>query len=373
MTLRAAVVMLAARDDGSVVEALAGLDIERVHVARGRGEGDRFTGVRVTTAVDARDDVGALAGDVGVAVEVAVRAELLDEVADDREALAVGGSDDDVLGADADGDLAAVRAADRVAVERNDLGAELDAALGEVRREEVHGGGADEAGDEHVVRTLVQVTGRADLLEESVLEHRDAVAHRQRLGLVVRDVDGRDAEAALQRCDLGTRLDAELGVEVRQRLVHEEHLRLTHDRTTHGDALTLATGECLRLAGEVLLEVEELGGLEDAGSTLFLADAGDLQGEAHVLGDRHVRVQRVVLEHHRDVAVLRRDVGDIAIADQDAAGVDLFEAGQHAQQGGLSAAGGADENQELAIGDLEAQLVDGGTRAPGVQTSCVVK
>ena len=71
-------------------------------VARRRGERDRVAGVRVAAAVDARDDVGALAVDLGVAVEVAVRAELLDEVDDDREALAVGGRDDDVLGADAD-------------------------------------------------------------------------------------------------------------------------------------------------------------------------------------------------------------------------------------------------------------------------------
>ena len=195
--------------------------------------------------------------------------------------------------------------------------------------------------------------GRADLLQEAVLEHRDAVTHGEGLGLVVRDVDRGDAEATLQRRDLRAGLDAELGVEVRQRLVHEEHLGLTDDGATHGDALTLATREGLRLAGQVVLEVEELGGLEHAGGALLLADAGDLEREAHVLGDRHVRVQRVVLEHHRDVAVLRRDVGDVAVADEDAAGVDLFEAGQHAQRRGLATAGGADEDEEFAVGDLE--------------------
>ena len=61
------------------------------------------TRVRVTAAVDARDDVGALARRSSVClVEVAVGAELLDEVDDDREALAVGRATDDVLGADAD-------------------------------------------------------------------------------------------------------------------------------------------------------------------------------------------------------------------------------------------------------------------------------
>ncbi len=189
----------------------------------------------------------------------------------------------------------------------------------------------------------------------------------------MRDVDRGDAEATLQRRDLRARLHAQLGVEVRQRLVHEEDLGLADDGATHRDALTLTTRERLRLARQVLLEVEQLGGLEHALGALFLADAGDLQGEAHVLGDRHVRVQRVVLEDHRDVAVLRRDVGDIAVADEDAARVDLFEAGQHAQRGGLTATGGADQDQELAVGDLEVQLVDRGAGAAGVEAGCVVK
>ena len=133
---------------------------------------------------------------------------------------------------------------------------------------------------------------------------------------------------------------------------------LTHDGAAHGDALTLATRERLRLAAEVRLEVEQLRGLEHARGALLLVDAGDLEREAHVLGDGHVRVQRVVLEDHRDVAVLRRDVGDVAVADEDVALVDLFEAGEHAQRRGLAAAGGADEDEELAVGDLEVQLVD---------------
>ena len=213
----------------SVAEALARLDVERVHVAGLRRDEDRVAGVRVRAAVDARDDVDAvleLAVDVGVTVEVAVGAELLDDVDLDREAVAVG-RDLDVLGAHADRDLAAVARPSSVAVDRDDRGAELDAAVGEVGLEQVHGRGADEAGDEHVVRAVVQVARGADLLQEAVLEHRDAVTHGEGLGLVVRDVDGGDAEAALQRRDLGAGLHAQLGVEVRQRLVHEEHLGLS--------------------------------------------------------------------------------------------------------------------------------------------------
>jgi hypothetical protein len=55
------------------------------------------------------------------------------------------------------------------------------------------------------------------------------------------------------------------------------------------------------------------------------------------------------------------------------AGVDLFEAGEHAQRGGLAATGGADEDEELAVGDLEVELVDGGDVGAGVDAGGVVE
>jgi hypothetical protein len=57
----------------------------------------------------------------------------------------------------------------------------------------------------------------------------------------------------VQLLDLGAHLHAQLGVEVRQRLVEQEHLRVAHDGAAHGDALALAAGELARVA------VEELG------------------------------------------------------------------------------------------------------------------
>ena len=70
-----------------------------------------------------------------------------------------------------------------------------------------------------------------------------------------------------------------------------------------------------------------------------------------------MRVQRVVLEDHRDVALFRLLTGDVAVADEDASAVDIFEPGEHAQGGRLSAAGGSDEDEELAVLDLEVELV----------------
>lgn len=79
-----------------------------------------------------------------------------------------------------------------------------------------------------------------------------------------------------------------------------------------------------------------------------------------------MRVEGVVLEHHRDVPVLGLDVGDVAVTDQDAAGVDVLQAGEHPQRGGLTATGGADEHEKLAVGDVQVEFVHRGAFLPRV-------
>ena len=73
---------------------------------------------------------------------------------------------------------------------------------------------------------------------------------------------------------------------------------------------------------------------------------------------REVRIERVVLEDHGDVAVLRSRVRDVAAADPDAALVDVLETGEHAQRGRLPRARRADEHHELAVLDVEVESVD---------------
>ena len=72
-----------------------------------------------------------------------------------------------------------------------------------------------------------------------------------------------------------------------------------------------------------------------------------------------MRVERVVLEHHGDVAVGRIDIVDDAVADADHALGDGLEPGDHAQQGRFSAAGRSDQDDEFAIGDVEGDVVHG--------------
>ena len=115
-------------------------------------------------------------------------------------------------------------------------------------------GGADKAGDERIDRAEIYIVRRADLGDAPLVDHRDAVGERQRLGLVVRDVDGGDADLALQPLELAAHLVAQLRVEIGQRLVEQQQPRLVHDGARERHALLLAAGEPRR--GPLLEAVE---------------------------------------------------------------------------------------------------------------------
>jgi hypothetical protein len=71
-----------------------------------------------------------------------------------------------------------------------------------------------------------------------------------------------------------------------------------------------------------------------------------------------MRIERVVLEHHGDVAILGFQPVDHAVPNRHLAAGDALEAGHHAQQRGLTAARGADDDDEFAVGDLHVDAVN---------------
>jgi hypothetical protein len=68
----------------------------------------------------------------------------------------------------------------------------------------------------------------------------------------------------------------------------------------------------------------------------------------------------VVLEDEADVALLRTHRGHVTAVDVHRARVGLLEAGHDAEEGGLPAAGRAEQRGELAGADLEGDVGEGG-------------
>ena len=84
-------------------------------------------------------------------------------------------------------------------------------------------------------------------------------------------------------------------------------------------------------------------------SMVACGGAGLLEAEGHVVAHGQVRVERVGLEDHGDLALGGGGGVDPPAVDQDVAGGGVLEAGDDAQERRLAAAGGADEDAELAV------------------------
>jgi hypothetical protein len=72
-----------------------------------------------------------------------------------------------------------------------------------------------------------------------------------------------------------------------------------------------------------------------------------------------VRIERVILEDHGGVTLLRRHVVDSPLIDPDDAGRDILEARQHADGRGFSAARGTENAEQLTVADMEIKRVHG--------------
>src|SRR5436190_3875703 len=71
-----------------------------------------------------------------------------------------------------------------------------------------------------------------------------------------------------------------------------------------------------------------------------------------------MRVERVLLEDKRDVAVLRLDSDHTLALDPDIARIGFLEPGDHPQRGRFAATAGAEQDQEFAVVDPERKIVD---------------
>jgi len=159
--------------------------------------------------------------------------------------------------------------------------------------------------------------------------------------------------------DLAAHLNTKLGVEVRQRLIEQEYLWVPNYRAAEGNALTLPARELTGSSIEELADTENDRCFPDALRDLSSGCSTQLESKSEIVVNSHVRVQGVALKDHRDIAILRRDVINHAVADEELPGGDGLEAGDHPQCGALAAAGRTNENNEFTVGDVEVYSVNG--------------
>ncbi len=184
------------------------------------------------------------------------------------------------------------------------------------------------------------------------------IRDRHRLFLIVGHIQRRDTEILLQSPDLGAQFDAQLGIQVAQRFIEQEHRWGAHQRPGDRDPLLLATGQLTRLARQQILDADAGGRSAGLLRRVVLADARIAQREGDVACHGQMWVQGVVLEHHGHVTVAGRGARDVATVDSHGSTVSRLESSRDPQGGGLSAAGRADQHGQRPVRQHQIESVD---------------
>jgi len=153
------------------------------------------------------------------------------------------------------------------------------------------------------------------------------------------------------------------GIERAEGLVHEDDLRIVHQRPADGGALLHAAGELPGILGLEILEPrhgQELAGPGEMGLPVELAH---LDRHHHVAQHRTPRQEHRILED--DAHIIRRLLyGDAA--DLHLAFGRRYEAGHEFQECGLAAPGRPDDGDEFTVGNIEIDRPQrGNVSAPG--------
>ena len=221
-----------------------------------------------------------------------------------------------------------------------------------------HPGVAEEERRRRVDGSAPDVVDRALLHDPAVPHHRDPVGDRERLLVVVGDHQGGGPGRAKDPAQLGRQPLAQAGVEGGQRLVQQQQPGLHGQRPGQRDPLPLAAGQGPGQPVAVPLEADQREQLVDPGADVSFASQP--QRVADVAGDRQVPEQLAVLEHQGEPALVGGYAGEVGAVPRDAAGGHRLQPGDRPQQRGLAAAGGAEDGEHLAVGEVERDVDDGG-------------
>jgi len=118
----------------------------------------------------------------------------------------------------------------------------------------------------------VELHGLPVLQQLSQAHERDFIGHGHCLYLVVRDVEHRGPELFGEVPDLAAHILSEAGVQIAERLVHEEDFRVDRNGSCQGHPLLLATAQQGGRTVRLLVELHHVQGLLDPCSDFSTRD-----------------------------------------------------------------------------------------------------
>ena len=156
--------------------------------------------------------------------------------------------------------------------------------------------------------------------------------------------------------DHRSHLYAKLGVQVAQRFVHQQHVRLDNQRTRQRHTLLLAARKPVWHAVGIFFDVHQLHKPVCLGLDGLFRFFSVFQAEGHVIAHCHVRKDGIVLKHHADVSAGRVYIVDALVIEIEISAFNTVKACYHSQKRCFSAPGWTKEGEKFTLLDIQRQI-----------------
>jgi hypothetical protein len=162
----------------------------------------------------------------------------------------------------------------------------------------------------------------------------------------------------LQALNLGAHVQAELSVEITQGFIKQQQVWFFNERPSQGHTLLLSTRKLRRFALQQVLQLHERRNMFD----LVLDDSArltlDTQGKGEILINAQVRIERIALKHHANIALAGWEIVDDPSIEAQRTTGRAIDAGQHQERGRLATATGSEQGQKFSLGDATTEILD---------------
>ena len=112
----------------------------------------------------------------------------------------------------------------------------------QLRIKKIHLRRTDEVSREQIGRMVKNLLRRTDLLDEAILHDNNPVPQSHSLCLIMGDIEEGSIDLLAQFDNLCAHLITQLGVQVAERLVHQQDLGFPYDSAANRHTLPLPTG-----------------------------------------------------------------------------------------------------------------------------------
>ena len=144
-------------------------------------------------------------------------------------------------------------------------------------------------------------------------------------------VDGGNSQLVLYFLDHLAHLHAELGVQVAQGFIHQQDAWLDGQGAGQRHALLLPAGKPLGKPVLIFFDFHQTQKLLRPFFYLILRQFPVLETEGNVLFHGQMRENRIVLEHHADVALFWRQIVNLLVVEIKVSALNGVESGDHSQ------------------------------------------